>query len=103
MNELDFLAVQDIFFNESCRFADVILPAACFAEKEGVFTNSDRRVQLVRKAVEPPGQARADSDILLDLMRRTGLEQPDYQHPSEIYAEMAPLAPKFAGITPTTT
>jgi formate dehydrogenase major subunit/formate dehydrogenase alpha subunit len=99
MNELEFLAVQDIFFNESCRFADVILPAACFAEKEGVFTNSDRRVQRVRKAVEPPGEARADWEILLDLMKRTGLEQPDYQHPREIYAEMASLAPKFAGIS----
>ena len=55
LNELDFVVVQDIFFNESCRFADVVLPAACFAEKEGVFTNSDRRVQLVRRAVDPPG------------------------------------------------
>ena len=99
MNELDFLAVQDIFFNESCRFADVILPAACFAEKEGVFTNSDRRVQRVRKAVEPPGQARADWEVLLDLMKRAGLEQPEYSHPREIYAEMAALAPKFAGIS----
>ena len=53
MNGLDFVVVQDIFFNESCRFADVVLPAACFAEKEGVFTNSDRRVQRVRQAVEP--------------------------------------------------
>jgi formate dehydrogenase major subunit/formate dehydrogenase alpha subunit len=99
MNQLEFLAVQDIFFNESCRFADVILPAACFAEKEGVFANSDRRVQRVRKAVEPPGEARADWEILLDLMKRAGLEQPDYSHPREIYAEMASLAPKFAGIS----
>ena len=99
MNKLEFLAVQDIFFNESCRFADVILPAACFAEKEGVFTNSDRRVQRVRKAVEPPGEARADWEVLVDLMRRVGLEQPDYQHPREVYAEMAALAPKFAGIS----
>ena len=99
MNELEFLAVQDIFFNESCRFADVILPAACFAEKEGVFTNSDRRVQLVRKAVDPPGQARPDWEVLLDLMKRAGLEQPDYSHPREIYAEMASLTPKFAGIS----
>ena len=99
MNQLEFLAVQDIFFNESCRFADVILPAACFAEKEGVFTNSDRRVQRVRKAVDPPGQARPDWKVLLDLMKRAGLEQPDYEHPREIYAEMASLAPKFAGIS----
>jgi formate dehydrogenase major subunit/formate dehydrogenase alpha subunit len=99
MNKLEFLVVQDIFFNESCRWADVILPAACFAEKEGVFTNSDRRVQRVRKAIDPPGQARADWEILLDLIRRTGFVQPEYSHPREIYAEMASLAPKFAGIS----
>ncbi len=99
MNHLDFVVVQDIFFNESCRFADVILPAACFAEKDGVFTNSDRRVQRVRKAIDPPGEARADWEILLDVMKRVGLEQPDYQHPSEIYAELASLSPKFAGIS----
>ena len=99
MNELDFVVVQDIFFNESCRYADVVLPAACFAEKDGVFTNSDRRVQRVRKAVEPPGEARADWEILVDLMARAGLEQPDYADPGEIYAEIAALTPKFAGIT----
>lgn len=99
MNQMDFVVVQDIFFNESCRYADVILPAGCFAEKEGVFTNSDRRVQRVRKAVDPPGQARADWEILADMIRRAGLEQPDYQHPREIYAEMAALSPKFAGIS----
>ncbi|MEO1088197.1 MAG: molybdopterin-dependent oxidoreductase, partial [Acidobacteriota bacterium] len=99
MNHLDFLVVQDIFLNESCRWADVILPAACFAEKDGVFTNSDRRVQRVRSAVEAPGEARADWQILVEIMRRSGLEQPDYQDPGEIYAEMASLAPKFGGIS----
>jgi formate dehydrogenase major subunit/formate dehydrogenase alpha subunit len=99
LNEIDFLVVQDIFFNESCRYADVILPAACFAEKDGVFTNSDRRVQRVRKAVDPPGQARPDWEILVDVIRRAGLEQPDYAHPGEVYAEMAALSPKFAGIS----
>ena len=99
LNELDFVVVQDIFFNESCRFADVVLPAACFAEKEGVFTNSDRRVQLVRRAVDPPGEARADWQIILDVMKRIGLEQPDYSSPAEVYSELASLAPKFAGIS----
>lgn len=99
MNQMEFVVVQDIFFNESCRYADVILPAGCFAEKEGVFTNSDRRVQRVRKAVDPPGQARADWEILAEMIRRAGLEQPDYKHPSEIYDEMAALSPKFAGIS----
>jgi formate dehydrogenase major subunit/formate dehydrogenase alpha subunit len=99
LNNIEFLVVQDIFLNESCRYADVILPAACFAEKDGVFTNSDRRVQLVRKAVEPPGEARADWQILAEVMKRSGFSQPDYAHPSEIYAEIASLAPKFGGIS----
>jgi formate dehydrogenase major subunit/formate dehydrogenase alpha subunit len=99
LNRIDFLVVQDIFLNESCRYADVVLPATCFAEKEGVFTNSDRRVQLVRKAVEPPGMAEADWRVLCEVMRRAGLEQPQYEDPSEIYAEMASLSPKFAGIS----
>ncbi len=99
LNGMEFLVVQDIFFNESCRYADVILPASCFAEKDGVFTNSDRRVQRVRKAVEAPGQARADWQILLELMKRAGLEQPEYAHPGEIYAEIAALTPKFRGIS----
>ncbi len=99
LNDLDFVVVQDIFFNESCRFADVVLPAACFAEKEGVFTNSDRRVQLLRQAVDPPGQARPDWQILLEVMKRVGLKQPDYSGPAEIYSELASLAPKFSGIS----
>lgn len=99
LNQMELVVVQDIFFNESCRFADVILPAACFAEKDGVFTNSDRRVQRVRKAVEPPGEARADWQIIKEVMTRSGYSQPDYSHPAEIYAEMASLSPKFAGIS----
>jgi len=99
MNKVEFVVVQDIFFNETCRFADVVFPAACFAEKDGVFTNSDRRVQRVRKAVEPPGQARADWEIICDLARAVGYPMPHYGSPSEIYAEMASLSPKFAGIS----
>jgi len=99
MNGLDFVVVQDIFLNESCRWADVVLPAACFAEKEGVFTNSDRRVQLVRPAIDPPGQARADWQILLEVMRRSGLAVAEDLRPSDIYQEMASLTPKFAGIS----
>lgn len=99
LNDMDFVVVQDIFFNESCRFADVVLPAACFAEKDGVFTNSDRRVQRVRKGINPPGEARADWQILLEVMQRAGLEQPNYSHPREVYREMASLSPKFAGIS----
>ncbi len=99
MNKLDFVIVQDIFFNETCRFADVVFPAACFAEKDGVFTNSDRRVQRVRKAVSPPGQARADWEIVCDLARAVGYPMPHYEGPHEIYAELAALSPKFSGIS----
>jgi formate dehydrogenase major subunit/formate dehydrogenase alpha subunit len=99
MNEMEFVVVQDIFFNESCRYADVVLPASCFAEKDGVFANSDRRVQRVRKAVDAPGEAREDWRILSEVMRRAGYPQPAEHGPAEIYAEMASLAPKFAGIS----
>lgn len=98
LNEAEFVVVQEIFFNETCRFADVILPATNFAEKDGVFTNSDRRVQLVRKAVDPPGQARPDWKILVEVAQRVGYAMPDYAHPSEVYAEMAALTTQFAGI-----
>jgi predicted molibdopterin-dependent oxidoreductase YjgC len=99
LNDVEFLVLQDIFPNETMRFADVVLPAGCFAEKEGVFTNSDRRVQRVRKAVDPPGQARADWEILSDLARAVGYPMPAYSHPGEVYDEMAKLSPKFAGIS----
>ncbi len=98
LNACEFLVVQDIFMNETCRYADVVLPAACFAEKDGVFTNSDRRVQRVRKAVEPPGEARADWEIICDLARACGYPMPHYANTGEIYAELASLSPKFAGI-----
>ncbi|MFT4979619.1 MAG: putative molibdopterin-dependent oxidoreductase YjgC, partial [Myxococcota bacterium] len=99
LNNVDFVIVQDIFLNETCRFADVVFPAACFAEKDGVFTNSDRRVQRVRRAVSPPGEARPDWVILCDLARAAGYPMPHYADAGEIYAEMAALSPKFAGIS----
>lgn len=99
LNQVEFLVVQDIFLNETCRFADVVLPAACFAEKDGVFTNTDRRVQRVRKAVEPPGQARADWEILCDLARAAGYPMPHYESPADIYAELSSLVPNYGGIS----
>ena len=99
LNQIDFLVVQDIFLNETARFADVVLPAACFAEKDGVFTNSDRRVQRVRKAVAPPGEARADWEILCEVARACGYPMPDYQSPADVYAEMAGLCDQFKGIS----
>ena len=128
IEHLEFFVAQDIFFNETNVYADVILPAASFAEKEGTFTNSDRRVQRIRKALLPPGQARADWEILADLARRSvnricqGADRhPDspcrdvdqvicrerehilgnwiYTDPSEIWEEMRRVTPEFYGIS----
>jgi predicted molibdopterin-dependent oxidoreductase YjgC len=105
LEHLDFLVCQDIFINETGEMADVILPATSFAEKDGTFTNSDRRVQRCRAAVPPVGQSRADWDILCDLGRRIearlGFKLAsgfDFNHPSEIWEEMRQLTPAFYGI-----
>lgn len=106
LEELDFIVCQDIFLNETGEMADVILPAVSFAEKDGTFTNSDRRVQRVRRAIEPIGEARPDWEILCDLGKRVeqrlGLETTagwDYDHPSKIWEEMRRVTPDFWGIT----
>jgi formate dehydrogenase major subunit/formate dehydrogenase alpha subunit len=96
---VEFVVVQDIFMTETTKYADVVLPAACFAEKDGVFTNSDRRVQRVRKAVNPPGEARSDWKILCAVARAVGYPMPDYADAGEVYAELAQLTDKFAGIS----
>ncbi|RLD06419.1 MAG: formate dehydrogenase subunit alpha [Chloroflexota bacterium] len=106
MEELDFVLYQDIFMNETGEYADVILPAVSFAEKEGTFTNSDRRVQLIRKAILPPGEARADWDIIQDLALRVedklGKKQSvgfKFENSAQIWDEMAELTPPIQGIT----
>ena len=98
LNNIDFLVLQDIFLNGTSRFADVIFPGATFAEKEGVFTNSERRVQRVRKAIDPPGECRADWEILIDLANSCGADW-SYSNTSEIFDEMVKDAPKFAGLS----
>ncbi len=95
---LEFLVVQDIFMTETAKYADVILPAALYAEKDGTFTNTERRVQRVRKAVEPPGEARADWEIICDLASRMGHEM-CYDSPEAIFEELRPLIPAYGGIT----
>ena len=99
LNQCEFLVCQEIFHNETTRFADVVLPGTCFAEKEGVFTNSDRRVQRVRKAVNPPGNAREDWQILCDVARAAGYDMPHYKNVGEVFAEYASLTPKIAGMS----
>ncbi len=99
LKNIEFLVCQEIFHNMTTEYAHVVLPGAVFAEKDGVFTNSDRRVQRVRKAVNPPGEARPDWEILIEMARACGYQMPQYRNPGEIYAEMASLSPKFAGIS----
>ncbi|HNT34409.1 MAG TPA: formate dehydrogenase subunit alpha [bacterium] len=99
LEALDFLVVVDIFPTQTSELADVILPAACYAEKDGTFTSTERRVQRVRKAVDPPGQARADWEILCDLAKRAGYDGMQYSSPSEIMDEAASVTPIYGGIS----
>ena len=96
---LDFLVVQDIFLSETARLADVVLPAASFAEKDGTFTNTERRVQRLRKALEPVGDSRADWWITCQLGNRMGGKGFNFAHPSQIMEEIASLTPSYGGIS----
>jgi len=96
--KLDHLVVQDLFLTETAFHADVVLPASAFAEKSGSFTNTDRRVQLARPVLDPPGDARQDWWIIAEVAKRMGLGW-DYPGPAEIFAEMAQVMPSFANIT----
>ena len=98
LRHLDLLVVQDIFLSETARLAHVVLPAAAFAEKDGTFTNTERRVQRVRKAIDPPGEARTDWEILGDLAGRMGYAM-RYPEASAIQDEIARLVPSYGGIT----
>ena len=98
LTRLQHLVVQDIFFTETCGFADVILPASAFPEKSGTFTNTDRRVQLGRQAVTPPGDARQDLWIIQELARRLGLDW-DYPGPEAVFEEIRQAVPSMAGMT----
>jgi len=101
LRKLDFLVVQDIFLTETADFADVVLPAACFAEKDGTFTNTERRVQLLRKAVEAPGEAREDWWTWCELAHRLGHAEKWHCTPTqaEIMDEIARLTPSYGGIS----
>ena len=95
---LDLLVVQDIFLNETAQMAHVVLPGTSFAEKDGTFANTERRVQRVRQAVPPVGQARPDWRIIQDLSTRFGYPM-DYAHPSDIMEEIRRVTPSYGGIT----
>ena len=98
LENLELLVVMDIFPNETTRFAHVVLPAATFAEKDGTFTNTERRVQRVRKAFPPPGEAKPDWQIICELSTRLGYPM-RYESPAEIMEEIARLTPIYGGIS----
>ncbi|MEW5867873.1 MAG: formate dehydrogenase subunit alpha [Chloroflexota bacterium] len=106
MQQLEFIVAQDLFINETGAFADVFLPATPWAEKDGTFTNTDRRVQRVRQALSPRGEARPDWQIVCDLAQRieARLGRPAsagwrYAHPGEILAEVGRVVPEYAGVS----
>src|SRR5438105_6156752 len=96
--ELEFLAVHDLFLTETARYADVVLPGSSFAEKTGTFVNTERRVQLAHRAVEPPGDARLDLEILSDLSNRLGLPT-TFATAEAVMAEIAAVTPSWKGVT----
>ena len=98
LGKLEFFVVQDIFFSATCRFADVVLPASPSLEKEGTFTSTERRIQRLYQVFEPLEGSRPDWRIIQDIANRLGATW-QYQHPSEIYREIASLTPLFAGVT----
>lgn len=97
LQNLDFLVVQDIFMTETAKYADVILPGACFAEKEGTFTSTERRIQRVRKAVDAPGISRPDWQVLCEVATRMGYPM-HYNTPSDIMDEIAATTPIYSGV-----
>ena len=99
LNNLEFLVVQDMFLNETAQLAHVVLPSASFAEKDGTFTNTERRVQRVRKAIEPVGGSKADWWITCQIAQRMGGKGFDYENPSQIMAEIASVTPSYGGIS----
>jgi formate dehydrogenase major subunit len=98
LNKLDFLVVQDIFLTETAQLADVVLPGACYAEKDGTFANTERRVQRVRKAVEPPGEAWEDWKIICEIAARLGYVMA-YDSSRQIMEEIAKVTPSYAGLS----
>ncbi|MBW8035849.1 MAG: molybdopterin-dependent oxidoreductase, partial [Planctomycetes bacterium] len=98
LETVEFLVVQDIFLTETAQYADVVLPAASFAEKDGTFTNTERRIQRVRKALYSPGQSRLDWQITCEIARRMGFDM-HYTNAEQIMDEIAQVSPIYAGIS----
>ena len=99
IQKIEFFIVQDIFLTKTAQFADVVLPAASFAEKDGTFVNTERRVQRVREALGPVGESKPDWQIFCEVARRMGAKGFDFAGPLEIMEEIAGLTPSYGGIT----
>jgi formate dehydrogenase major subunit len=100
LKTLDFMVVQDIFMNETAQMADVVLPAACYAEKDGTQTSTERRVQMWRKAQNPPGEAKGDWEIIASVAARMGYaEQFPWKTSEEVFNEIASVTPSYGGMT----
>ncbi|MBN1375282.1 MAG: formate dehydrogenase subunit alpha [Dehalococcoidia bacterium] len=99
LKHLDFFIVQDMFLTETAQLADVVLPATSFAEKDGTYTNTERRVQRVRKVIEPIGGSRADWLIICQIARKMGARGFEFNHPASIMDEIAGLTPSYGGIS----
>lgn len=97
-DNLDFLVVQDLFMTETAQIADVVFPTRCFAEKDGTFSNTERKVQRIRKAVEPPGGAKYDWEIMCEVATRMGYKM-SYENSEAIMKEIADTTPSYGGIT----
>ncbi len=97
--DLDFLVVQDIFLTETAQLADVVLPGCTYAERDGTFTGTDRRIQLLRQAIRPVGDSKADWLIICELARRMGASGFDYESPAQIMDEIAGLTPIYGGVS----
>jgi predicted molibdopterin-dependent oxidoreductase YjgC len=95
---LEFLAVQDLFLTETARWADVVLPGSSFAEKAGTYVNTERRIQLAERALEPPGESRCDLDILIELSNRLGLRT-TWTDSEAVMREIASVTPSWRGVT----
>lgn len=98
IQKLDFFVVQDIFLTETAEMADVVLPATSFAEKDGTFTNTERRVQRVRKVINPRGESRGDWEIVSEIARRMGVDGFDFKNSSAVLDEIASVSPIYGGI-----
>jgi formate dehydrogenase alpha subunit len=99
LERLDFLVAADIMENETIQYADVVLPAASFAEKEGTITNTERRVQRIRKAIEPVGESKADWEIASLIARKMGASGFDYSSAEEVFEEIRKVTPSYAGVS----